>query len=120
MVPFAEDAPLIRSMVLNVLQDRGYTVLEASNGQEALRIAEAHLDKQIDLLLTDVGMPQMGGVELAGKLTEIHPETEVLFTSGYTGGPIAPQGAVDSDIHFIAKPFMPKNLAQKVRQVLEQ
>jgi two-component system, cell cycle sensor histidine kinase and response regulator CckA len=116
----AEDDPLVRSMVAKVLRDQGYKVLQASNGEEALQVAQEPANKKIDLLLTDMVMPQMGGLELANQLNVLCPETKVIFTSGYTDDPIIHEGTPDSSMEFIQKPFVPAALALKVRSVLDK
>ncbi len=114
-----EDEPLVRAMVARVLEDEGLTVLEAANGEEALRLAEKRSAGSIDLLLTDVVMPRMGGIELAEKFKINHPGTRVLLTSGYTDGAVIQHGALDPDTPFMQKPFLPIDLLHKVREVLE-
>jgi two-component system, cell cycle sensor histidine kinase and response regulator CckA len=116
----AEDDPLVRSIVAKVLRDQGYKVLQASNGEEALPVAQERANKKIDLLLTDMVMPQMGGLELANQLNALHPETKVIFASGYTDEPIIHEGMSDPGIEFIQKPFVPAALALKVRNVLDK
>jgi two-component system, cell cycle sensor histidine kinase and response regulator CckA len=82
-VLLAEDEPLVRTMIASMLQDQGYAVLQATNGAEGLQLAQEHAGTGIHLLLTDVVMPHMGGVELANQFSAIRPETRVLFTSGH-------------------------------------
>ena len=119
-VLLAEDEPLVRSMAAMVLRDRGYEVLEASNGEEALRMVQKHGGEGIELLLTDVVMPKMGGPELAEKLYASHPGVKVLFTSGYTGDSVPQLNALPTGTEFLAKPYVPDALAAKVREVLDQ
>jgi signal transduction histidine kinase len=119
-VLLAEDDPLVRSMVANVLTDQGYTVLQASNGDEALRLAQEQGHRRIDLLLSDIVMPQMGGVELARRISNLRPQTKIILTSGYSDEPIFRNGTLDSKIEFIQKPFIPAALASKVRDVLDR
>lgn len=113
----AEDEPMIRSMCTRVLFDNGYKVLEAANGEEALRLAQNHPAGMIDLLLTDVVMPQMGGIELTSRLGESRPDIKILLTSGYTDEALAcsPNGSMP----FLQKPFLPSALLSKVREVLD-
>ncbi len=117
-VLLAEDEPLVRSMVATVLRDRGYEVLEAANGEEALGMVEKHGGEGIELLVTDVVMPQMGGPELAEKLNVTHPDIKVLFTSGYTGEYLS--NTLTTGTEFLAKPYLPDAQAVQVREVLDQ
>ena len=119
-VLLAEDEPLVRSMVATVLRDRGYEVLEAINGEEALRVVQKHGGESIELLLTDVVMPQMNGPELAEQLHTTHPDIKVLFTSGYTGDSVSELNILPTGTDFLAKPYMPETLAVKVREVLDR
>ena len=107
-------------MVATVLSDRGYEVLEAANGEEALGMVQKHTGEGIELLLTDVVMPQMGGPELAEQLHATHPEIKVFFTSGYTGDSVSQLNILPTGTEFLAKPYMPDALAVKVREVLDQ
>jgi len=113
-----EDENAVRILVRKVLQRCGYTVLEAANGPDALRISAGH-DEPIDLLLTDVVMPDMSGRELADRLLERNPGLRVLFMSGYTADAIHTQGVLAPDASFLEKPFLPDVLVRKVREVLE-
>jgi CheY-like chemotaxis protein len=106
-------------MVARVLEDEGLTVLEAANGEEALRLAEKRMAGSIDLLLTDVVMPRMGGIELAEQFKVYHPDTRILLNSGYTDEAVIQHGALDPDTPFMQKPFLPIDLLHKVREVLE-
>lgn len=113
-----EDEEPIRRAAVEVLTVLGYQVLEAAGGQQALRIAEVY-KKPIHLLLTDVVMPRMNGRELAEKLKVLHPETAVLFMSGYNDDIISNHGVLEKDVQLLNKPFTPLILADKVRHVLE-
>ncbi len=113
-----EDEIQIRRVAIEVLTVLGYQVFEASNGEQAVQVAEL-MDEPIHLLLTDVVMPKMNGRDLADKLVSSHPETSVLFMSGYTDDIIARQGILEEDVHFLGKPFTPRTLATKVREVLD-
>ena len=115
----AEDEWAVRGIALRVLKELGYTVLEAVNGTEALRVALAQGQK-LDLLLTDVIMPEMNGKALAERLTVLWPGLKVLFVSGYTGETIARQGILGEGRAFLPKPFSPEALARKVREVLDR
>ena len=113
-----EDEDTVRSLGVRILKDLGYRVLQARNGDEALALAMGY-GERIDLLLTDVVMPGMNGADLATQLVLHHPETKVLFTSGYTDDAIVRHGVLDEDVLFIGKPYSPSALARKVREVLD-
>ena len=115
-----EDEPSVRSMASQVLREQGYTVLESANGVEALRVAEERAGEELHLLLTDVVMPLMGGRELADQLKGLHPETRVLYTSGYTDDAIVDHSVLGTGADFIPKPFTPVSLARKIREVLDR
>ncbi len=113
-----EDEEQIRRAAVEVLNVLGYQVFEAGSGQQALQLAELYKNP-IHLLLTDVIMPRMNGRELAEKVKAIHPETTVLFMSGYTDDIISKHGVLEKDVHFLNKPFTPSILAMKIREILE-
>ena len=115
-----EDEEAIREVVSTVLREQGYTVLEASNGVEALGVARGHTPGEIDLLLTDVVMPVMGGTELNKQLKELHPSARVLFTSGYPQDTVEHHGVLGVSVRFLQKPFTTGALAHRVREVLDQ
>jgi two-component system cell cycle sensor histidine kinase/response regulator CckA len=112
-----EDEPAVRGLARHVLLMHGYAVLEAGNGVEALRLAEAHTGP-IHLLIADVIMPAMGGAPLAERLVADRPGLKVLFTSGYPGEAVVEHGVPQAEVVFLQKPFTPTSLAQKVREVL--
>jgi len=114
----AEDEPMVRKLTRQVLEDCGYTVVEAGNGVEALEICGT-IGCRIDLLMTDVVMPRMGGRELAENLSAKLPQMRVLFTSGYTDDAVVRHGVIEIGTNFIQKPFSPTALASKVRQILD-
>jgi len=116
-VLLVEDEDSVRELVRVTLAARGYRVLEAENGESGLRVAEAHGDG-IDILITDVVMPGMGGRELAKELLQIRPKLVVLYLSGYTEDTILHQGVLGPGTAFLQKPFTLQNLARKVREVL--
>ena len=113
----AEDSEPLRAMAREYLESIGYTVLEAVSGKDALQRAK-EFDGTIHLLLTDVVMQEMSGPELADQLTLHRPGIKVIFTSGYTDDAIARQGILDSTVAFVQKPYRPKALARKIREVL--
>jgi len=113
----AEDEEMVRKLAVQVLELYGYQVLEAANGGAALLICERH-EGPIDLLITDVIMPEMSGRELADRLSQVRPDMKVLYMSGYANGAIGHRGVLEEDARFIQKPFTPDSLAHKVREVL--
>jgi two-component system, cell cycle sensor histidine kinase and response regulator CckA len=113
-----EDEELVRSLAREVLEEAGYTVLEARNVGHALELGRDHRGV-VDLLLTDVVMPGISGPELGERLLALRPELKVLYVSGYADGVIAHQGILEPGIAFLAKPMTPQSLAGKVRQVLD-
>jgi PAS domain S-box-containing protein len=112
-----EDEDAVRALTRHALQLDGYTVLAASHPGEAIRLCERH-DGLIALLLTDVVMPQMGGRELANRLTALRPEMKVLFLSGYTDDAVVRHGVLEAETDFLQKPFTLDALTRKVREVL--
>ena len=118
-VLLVEDEDTVRNLCAKVLGDLGYKVLPARNGAEALETAQGY-GERIDLLLTDVVMPGINGRELATQLVRHHPETRVLFTSGYTDNAIVHRGILDEGLSFIAKPYTPLALARKVREIIDK
>jgi PAS domain S-box-containing protein len=113
-----EDDPSVRELTARVLRQQGYTVLAASNGDEALRLAREHR-QPIHLLLTDVVMPGLSGRALIKQLAQIYPGLKTLFMSGYTDDAIVHQGVLEPGVAFLQKPFSPLALARKVRGVLD-
>lgn len=113
-----EDEPGVRALARHVLQLHGYTVLEASQGDKALEIAEEYRGT-IHLLVTDVVMPVMSGRQVAERLADIRPGTKILFLSGYTDDAVVRHGVLEAQVAFLQKPFTPGALAQKVREVLD-
>ena len=114
-----EDDAALRDLAGIVLEKQGYNVLPATNGVEAAEIAEREA-ASIDLLLTDVVMPQMGGKELADRLQLLHPGMKVLFTSAYTQDAIIHHGILDPGIDFLRKPYTPTALSQHARAALDR
>ena len=113
-----EDEPQIRRLALECLQGCGYTVLISANGLEAIELMEDPT-KSIDLVVTDVVMPQMSGKELADRIAIIKPETKVLFMSGYTNDAVVNHGILQAGTWYLQKPFALDALARQVRAVLD-
>ncbi|MDO9566111.1 MAG: PAS domain S-box protein [Candidatus Desulfaltia sp.] len=118
-VLIVEDHEDLRKFSQSVLQMYGYKILEAENGEDALRICEEY-EGQIDLMVTDMVMPKMGGKEAADKMQSLYPQIKVLYMSGYTDQAIIHHGVLEPGLNFLEKPFTPEDLARKVRQVLNQ
>ncbi|MGD0321928.1 MAG: ATP-binding protein [Acidimicrobiales bacterium] len=119
LVLLVEDDDELRRLVARELTWRGYRVMEASGGAEALEVAGS-LDEQVDLLVTDVVMPEMSGVELSRRLSERWPSVPVLFVSGHLQGGRAVREDLAEDAELLAKPFTPDQLARRVRHVLDR
>ena len=117
-VLLVEDAAAVRAVARQVLQRQGYRVLEASEGEDALRLAARH-QGTIDLVVTDVVMPRVGGRELAERLLVVRPETRVLYMSGYTDDSVVRHGILEGGVAYLQKPFSPEGLVRKVREVLD-
>ena len=113
-----EDEPAILEMAAMMLERLGYAVIAAETPGEAIRLAREHGDP-IDLLMTDVVMPEMNGRDLAQNLLSIYPDIKRLFMSGYTANVIAHHGVLDEGVYFIQKPFSSKDLGAKLRAILE-
>jgi two-component system cell cycle sensor histidine kinase/response regulator CckA len=114
----AEDEANLRYLARQFLEKQGYRVIEAADGAVAMQIAVAH-EGIIHLLLTDVIMPGMNGRELAQRISEIRPNTKVLYMSGYTENVIGHNGTLDADVRLLQKPFTLRDLKNKVREVLD-
>ena len=113
-----EDTESLREMVREVLEERGYTLLQAADGEQALSLALRH-QGPIHLLLTDVVMPKMGGPDLAARLKSLRPEMQTLFMSGYTDGALSRQGILGGSTTLLEKPFTTEGLARAVRAALD-
>ena len=112
-----EDDDEVREVALRILRNNGYHVLEAANGADALRVCEQQ-PFPVDLVVTDIVMPEMGGTELAEKIRETQPDARILFTSGYTEDAAVRQSFMHPGEAFIEKPFTPASLAKKAREML--
>jgi CheY-like chemotaxis protein len=113
-----EDDPRVREVTVRALRGAGYRVLAAGDGREALAVAAAEAGP-IDLLLTDVVMPELGGRQVAEALGSRHPAPRVLFVSGYTQDTIVHHGVLDAGVEFLPKPFTASVLLARVREVLD-
>jgi PAS domain S-box-containing protein len=113
-----EDDPSLREMAATLLGRWGYTVLAAANGVEAMGLVHHQGTGHLDLLFTDVVMPQMSGNELADRIRALHPQTKILFASAYTENAIVHQGVLNPGVALLQKPFTPSALAHKVREIL--
>jgi len=113
-----EDNDLLRNFVQKALQGYGYRVMDAENGEDALRVCKEH-DGRIDLMITDVIMPKMGGREAAKRLQPLYPQMKVIYMSGYTDNAIVHHGVLERGLNFLEKPFTPEGLARKAREVLD-
>ena len=113
-----EDDSLVRAFAARALRGQGYSVLEASNGREALQTAKEFVE-EIHLILTDVVMPEMSGNELFSQIKAVRTGIKALFVSGYTSDAMVHHGTLDSSVSFLQKPFTADDLVQKVREVID-
>ena len=118
-VLIVEDDDRVRNLARKILERYGYSVLEAENGEDALRASEEH-DGSIDLMITDVVMPKMSGKETVEHLQPLYPQMKVIYMSGYTDNAIVHHGVLAPGLNFLEKPFAPEGLARKVREVLDR
>jgi CheY-like chemotaxis protein len=118
-VLLAEDDAAVRTLTRRMLTRRGYRVLEASDGAEALAVADRHAGS-IDLLLTDMVMPAMGGRDLAARFRAVRTDVPVLIMSGYTEDAIGSDHGIPRNTSILQKPFTPAALAKKVREALDR
>jgi two-component system, cell cycle sensor histidine kinase and response regulator CckA len=114
-----DDEEDLLQLGVDALEELGYTVLSASTPADALHLAQKHAGS-ISLLISDVIMPEMNGKELARQILLLQPGLKCLFMSGYTAAIITNGGVLDEDMFFIQKPFLLKDLADKVRQTLKK
>jgi PAS domain S-box-containing protein len=118
-VLLVEDDPAVRSLSREILEMSGYLVLEAADGTEALRIGTQHSGR-IELAITDVVMPHMGGRHVVERLRSLRPETRILYMSGYTDDTVLRHGVAKAEAAFLQKPFTADALTRKVQEVLEE
>ena len=114
-----EDEDIVRDLTVRLLKSLGYKVLEAVNGKEALALIDQYKNP-IQLVLTDVVMPQMGGPELAERLQKIRPTVKLLYTSGFTESAVLERGVALGKVRLIQKPYSREILAQRVREALDE
>jgi CheY-like chemotaxis protein len=119
-VLLAEDEEVVRVYTALILRDLGYHVIEAADGEQALRLLREGSGLKIDLLLTDIVMPKMNGKELAYRIGQLLPQVKVLFCSGYPEKLAARNGMIAPTVRFLQKPVVPRTLAIKVREVLDE
>ena len=113
-----DDEPLVREATRRTLRSLGYQVIGAKSATDALKIAAEKFDS-IDLVITDVMMPGMNGLELARELGKIRPTLKVLFISGYTSGVLAERGLLRDNVEFLQKPVAREALATRIRELLD-
>jgi PAS domain S-box-containing protein len=113
-----EDEPSVREVASRILARNGYTVVTATNGADALRKCGEHQGR-FDLIVTDIVMPEMGGVELSRRVRESQPNARILFTSGYTEDAVQRRSFLEPGAQFLEKPFTPTRLIQRAREVLD-
>jgi response regulator RpfG family c-di-GMP phosphodiesterase len=116
-VLIVEDDEGLRKFTQEVLLRHGYRVLDAENGEEALKVGKAH-EGPIHLMITDVVMPRMGSKEVVDRLQPLYPQMKVIYMSGYTDNAIIHHGVLAPGLNFLEKPFSPESLERKVREVL--
>lgn len=114
-----EDSEEVRSLTSHILQEHGYRIIEAVDGDDALMKFNINKDT-ISLVLTDVIMPRKSGKEISIEMKSIRPDVKIVFMSGYTADIIRQQGILDSEVDFISKPITPNELLIKVREVLDR
>ena len=119
-VLLVEDEPAVRTLIAHTLLKFGYTVLEANNGSDGLQLVQDHSTPPLDLLITDLVMPKMGGKLLANKLKANHPDLKVLYISGFASDIITVQDMIDPSQGFLQKPFSQNLLIQRVREILDK
>jgi CheY-like chemotaxis protein len=114
-----EDSAALRDLILEVLEQHGYRVLHAAHGEQALEVLREH-EAAVDLLLTDVVMPKLGGKDLADEVRARHPGIRVIYMSGYTDGAISRAGILGEGVTLLEKPFSSERLTRAVREALDR
>ena len=112
-----EDEDMVRKILVRTLKEKGYRVIEAGSGSDALRLCSSA--PKIDLILSDVILPDYNGPKLIDVIHRDYPQTKVLYMSGYAEQIIMNQGVLNEGINFIHKPFLPSELMKKIREVLD-
>ena len=118
LILIVEDEPVVRRLAVLGLRAQGYTVVEASNGVEALEVA-GRIGTDLDIVISDVVMPGISGPELMKRLATMAPNARRLLVSGHAESTVLPAGLIEAGAAFLSKPFTPERLARKVREVLE-
>jgi CheY-like chemotaxis protein len=113
-----EDEENVRRIAVRTLRQNGYTILEAADGPTALQMVR-NVNGAVDMLITDVVMPHMGGREVAEAVRALAPGIKVMFSSGYTDDAVVRHGVLEADVAFLQKPFTGKTLLARVREVLD-
>ncbi len=119
MVLLVEDDDLVRELNRTILEDAGYRVIEASDGREALETFMKR-GEEVDILVTDIIMPNMDGKTLYGEIEKIRPGMKVLFMSGYATEILDARGVLDDECNFMPKPVMPSEFLGRLREVLDR
>jgi CheY-like chemotaxis protein len=119
IILMAEDEPAVRSVLLEVLRMEGYVVMEATDGEEAIRVFLANQDA-IDLVILDESMPRKNGLEVYEEIKKARVGIKVLLMSGYTEDVVFSEGVRDKAVEFISKPLLPEELLKKVRETLDK
>ena len=119
LVLLAEDEPMIRDLITLFLNNLGYVVQSAENGRELLKVAEAEAPEGFALLITDLVMPKMGGLELASEIRNRYADSRILFVSGYTDDIVILEGRLNAHTAFLRKPFNFAALKNKIEGLLE-
>ena len=114
-----EDDPAVRTFAVSAFQSLGYEVIEASNGAMALELLN-EIKYDIDLLITDLVMPEMNGKELAEQARKIIPDLKIIFVSGYANGHITHNGTLEEGVNFIHKPYSLQTMAREIRKALDE
>jgi len=118
-VLLVEDEEMVRNLARDILRQAGHTVLEARHGTEAIRICEQY-GAPIHLIVTDVIMPEMGGIELIRRIRTLRPQVKFLYISGYTDDALIRQGVRTEEVSYLPKPFTRNDLIIKVREILDR